>query len=65
MTQTLIAFLLVAWATTYSFGRLMPNAWRRKLRQTVAPFPGFGPGVAPDAGHSSSCGNCTGCNGCD
>ena len=32
MTQTLIAFLLVAWATTYSFWRLMPNAWRRKLR---------------------------------
>ena len=35
MTQTLIAFLLVAWAATYSFWRLMPNVWRRKLRQTV------------------------------
>ena len=65
MTQTLIVFLLVACAAAYSFWRLMPGAWRRKLRQTAAPFPGFGPGVVSDAGRSSSCGNCTGCNGCD
>ena len=63
MTQTLIAFLLVACAATYSFWRLMPGTWRRKLLRAAAPIAG-GSTTPHDTEHTSGCGSCSGCNGC-
>ncbi|MFV0600395.1 MAG: hypothetical protein ACK5NE_00935 [Brachymonas sp.] len=63
MTQTLIVFLLVACAAAYSFWRLMPGAWRRKLRRAAAPLAGNSPAPHGDK-PTSSCGSCSGCNGC-
>jgi hypothetical protein len=60
MTQILIAYLLVTCAATYSFWRLMPRTWRRKLRRQVR-----GISTTPhDTEHTSGCGSCSGCNGC-
>ena len=65
MIQTVIAFLLLTWATLYFIWRLMPVAWRRRLFRAAAPRLERTLAHSAVANRASGCSSCAGCKGCD
>ena len=65
MIQSVIVFVLVAWAAWYTVWNFMPTGWRRTILQACTPLLGRKMAESPLSSRAAGCHSCRDCKGCD